>query len=65
MGSKPSFVWRSILGSQDLIEEGIFWRIGNGEQTNIWGKEWVPILTTFTIYSSPQLIGLKAKYVNL
>jgi hypothetical protein len=35
MGSKPSFAWRSIMSSRDLLEEGLFWRIGNGEQTNI------------------------------
>jgi hypothetical protein len=29
------------------------------------GEKWVPILTTFTIYSSPQLIDPKAKVYEL
>ena len=38
MGYRPSFAWRSILGSCELVKEGMFWRIGNGESTAIRGK---------------------------
>jgi hypothetical protein len=35
LGNKPSYAWRSILGSCDLLCEGLFSRIGNGETTKI------------------------------
>jgi hypothetical protein len=30
-GKKPSFAWRSIHGSCDLVNEGLVWRVGNGK----------------------------------
>lgn len=30
LGNNPSFIWRSILWSQNLLEEGVYWRVGNG-----------------------------------
>ena len=30
LGNKPSFAWRSIRGSGDLLKDGLVWRIGNG-----------------------------------
>ena len=37
VGSKPSFAWRNIVGSCDILKEGLYWRIGSGENTRIWG----------------------------
>lgn len=54
LGSKPSFAWRSILGACDLLKEGLYCRIGNGESTRIWGDKWIPIPSTFSIQSPPQ-----------
>jgi hypothetical protein len=42
MGHNPSYAWRSILSSCDLLKEGLYWRIGNGEKAKIWGDKWVP-----------------------
>ncbi|KAA3449628.1 reverse transcriptase [Gossypium australe] len=42
VGSYPSFTWRSICSVRDLIEEGMVWRIGNGECVNIWNDPWLP-----------------------
>lgn len=30
VGSKPSYVWRSILWSRDLIRLSLCWRVGEG-----------------------------------
>ena len=30
LGYNPSFVWRSLLATRDLIWEGSMWKIGNG-----------------------------------
>jgi hypothetical protein len=37
MGPNPSYVWRSILSSCDLLKEGLYWRIGNGEKSQYLG----------------------------
>ncbi|KAF5459990.1 hypothetical protein F2P56_019894, partial [Juglans regia] len=34
--SKPSYVWRSFMAARPLMEEGSYWRIGNGNQVQIW-----------------------------
>jgi hypothetical protein len=33
--SKPSFAWRSIYGTRELLAEGFMWRVGNGHRINI------------------------------
>lgn len=31
IGSNPSYVWRSLVWSRDILASGMFWKIGNGE----------------------------------
>ena len=38
-----SYTWRSILKGVNLLNEGIIWRIGNGESVDIWTDPWVPL----------------------
>jgi hypothetical protein len=65
IGSKPSFAWQGILGSCDLVKEGLFWKIGNGEKTRIWGDKWVPRQTTFSIQTGPKSLNPDAKVIEL
>ena len=37
VGLKPSFAWRNLQGANELLEVGLFWRIGNGQEAQIWG----------------------------
>ena len=30
MGCNPSYAWRSILATQDVVKKGIRWQVGNG-----------------------------------
>ncbi|XP_059451003.1 uncharacterized protein LOC132181787 [Corylus avellana] len=53
VGTKPSYAWRSIISSKNLIHEGLFWRIGNGAKACIWGDKWVPLPNSFRIQSPP------------
>lgn len=41
MGENPSYMWRSILAAQ-VIRQGCRRKIGNGEDTKIWGSPWLP-----------------------
>jgi hypothetical protein len=54
LGNKPSFIWRSIHNSKALIQEGLFWRIGNGTKVHIWGDKWLPKPSTYCIQSPPK-----------
>jgi hypothetical protein len=49
LGNKPSFIWRSILSSRSLIQDGLVWRIGDGSRVHIWGDKWLPPLLHFVL----------------
>jgi hypothetical protein len=42
LGSNPSYIWRSILASRDLLRKGLRWQIGNGQQVHVWEDDWGP-----------------------
>lgn len=41
LGDKPSFIWRNIHGSKDLLELHCRRRIGDGTSTLIWSDCWL------------------------
>jgi hypothetical protein len=52
LGRRPSFAWRSIFQARRVVEEGMLWRIGDGESVWIWKDKWLlPPLTT--LFHSP------------
>ncbi|XP_075480639.1 putative mitochondrial protein AtMg00310 [Primulina tabacum] len=42
LGSNPSFIWRSLLWSRNILEKGLLWRIGDGKSIHIFEDKWVP-----------------------
>jgi hypothetical protein len=58
VGSRPSLVWRSILASKELVEDGVLWRIGDGRSVKIWGDKWLP-MTDSSRVQSPKAIQLQ------
>ena len=42
LGSKPRFMWRSLWGAWDIIQQGSRWLIGNGEKVRMWEDRWLP-----------------------
>lgn len=40
--SDMSYTWRSILRGIELLKKGVVWRVGNGENLNIWSDPWMP-----------------------
>jgi hypothetical protein len=63
VGSRPSLVWRSILASKDLIEDGAIWRIGDGRSVKIWGDKWLPRTKSSMVYS-PRISNLQNMKVD-
>jgi hypothetical protein len=57
VGSQTSFVWRSICSARELLEHGLLWRVGDGQSINIWNVCWLPTPITYTIQSTPRLLG--------
>jgi hypothetical protein len=35
LGSRPSLAWRSMMWAKELLEEGLYWRLGDGKQVHI------------------------------
>ena len=63
LGFNPSYVWRSVLASQDLIRRGVRWRIGSGDKINIWFDPWLPYLSNPMI-ETPMSAGLEKAIVS-
>ena len=51
LGSSPSYAWRSIYNSLEVIRRGTRWRVGNGKLIHIWEDKWLPIPTTHKVCS--------------
>lgn len=50
-GTRPSYLWSSIHGIQNLLAENCRRRIGDGTTIKIWEEKWLPS-TPYTIYST-------------
>lgn len=37
-----SYTWRSIVQGIEVLKEGVIWRVGNGQNVDIWSDPWLP-----------------------
>lgn len=44
LGSNPSFIWRSLLWSRDILREKLLWWVGDGSAIRLFEDNWVPSL---------------------
>ena len=51
LGSRSSYVWRSLWNAKKVVDRGSRWCIGNGERVRIWKDRWIPSLELFTVTS--------------
>ena len=51
LGRRPSFAWRSIMATKEVIVKGSRWNIGNGQRVNIWDDQWIPRPESFKVFS--------------
>ncbi|KAL0451733.1 UNVERIFIED_CONTAM: Retrovirus-related Pol polyprotein from type-1 retrotransposable element R2 [Sesamum latifolium] len=61
VGRNPSFTWRSILLSQQIVQAGLRWRVGNGNTIRVWDDPWLlrPFLFRAISPHGPELAHLK------
>ncbi|KAL0405661.1 UNVERIFIED_CONTAM: putative mitochondrial protein [Sesamum latifolium] len=64
-GSKPSYTWRSLLRSRDLLTAGTRWRIGDGQTARIVGEPWLPRPHTFQLIMKPRTLHCGMKVATL
>lgn len=62
MGANPSYIWRSVYASQDLIKRGVLCRVGNGNAVNILNVPWLPVETDPYIHTAN--VALQNQKVN-
>nr|XP_023915006.1 uncharacterized protein LOC112026546 [Quercus suber] len=56
-GKNPSYAWRSIHNSLEIIRRGTRWRVGNGRRIQIWDDKWLPTPTTHKVISPQSDFG--------
>uniref|UniRef100_A0A803QCN7 RNase H type-1 domain-containing protein n=1 Tax=Cannabis sativa TaxID=3483 RepID=A0A803QCN7_CANSA len=60
LGCNPSFIWKSLFETKDLIKAGTIIHIGNGLHTSITSDPWLPDLNNPKVTSAhPALFGQK------
>ncbi|XP_038716200.1 uncharacterized protein LOC120009617 [Tripterygium wilfordii] len=42
VGSNLSWSWRSLCEGSEVLEKGLTWRVGNGQDISIWFDKWIP-----------------------
>ncbi|XP_074375015.1 uncharacterized protein LOC141716720 [Apium graveolens] len=62
LGHNPSFIWRSLMEAQQLIRDGVRWRMGNEKSIQILDQPW--LLTEQNPYIMTDTIGLQGKTVD-
>lgn len=42
LGFQPSFTWKNIWNSRNIVEEGARWRVHSGTNIDVWKDRWLP-----------------------
>jgi hypothetical protein len=62
---QEKYIWRSLLEAWPLLESGLKWRIGNGEQVRILGDKWVDKSPNFQIQTLCNVLDPEARVSSL
>ena len=57
LGNRPSYAWKSIHKSLEVIKQGTRWRLRNGKTIHIWDDKWLPTPTTYKVISPQKDFG--------
>ena len=53
--SNPSYTWRSIHNSLNVLKSGTRWRVANGRRIHIWDDKWLPSPSTFKVITPSRI----------
>jgi hypothetical protein len=65
MGNCLSYMWKSFMVAQPVLQNGLIWRVGNGSDISIWSDKWVPKPNTYRIQSPRVLLDAHARVSEL
>jgi hypothetical protein len=65
LGSRVSFVWRSLFQAKRLLHMGILWRVDNGSSIRIWKDRWIPSSSSHLVFSPVGGLGQEATVSDL
>ncbi|KAL0430870.1 UNVERIFIED_CONTAM: hypothetical protein Sradi_0713000 [Sesamum radiatum] len=65
LGANPSFTWRSLVGTRELLTAGLRWQVGDGAVIPLVGQPWLPRPSTFQLVSRPATLPGCTKVVEL
>ena len=57
LGNQPSYAWKSIPRSLEILKQGTRWRVGSGKKIHIWDDKWLPAPTTYKVISPRKDFG--------
>ncbi|GJU39409.1 reverse transcriptase [Tanacetum coccineum] len=63
-GSRPSWLWSSLLHGRDLLLQGVRWQVGNGNHISFWTQKWVPNNEEFYVCSPIGLFSNSSKVAD-
>jgi len=64
LGSRVSFVRRSLFQAKRLLSQGILWRVSNGSSIRIWKDTWIPSSSSHLAHSPVGGLGQDATVSN-
>jgi hypothetical protein len=65
LGSRPSYIWRSLWTAKPLLQEGLIWKVGDGTNINIWGDRWIFSPHSNSIQSPVRILNNDAKVAEI
>lgn len=63
VGSRPSYIWRSIRSSRWVLEKGCKWIVGDGRSIRIWRDSWLSRAPSFR-FISPRVVDSSCEFVS-
>ncbi|KAL0378748.1 UNVERIFIED_CONTAM: hypothetical protein Sradi_3180300 [Sesamum radiatum] len=65
LGSSPSYTWRSLWATRDILAAGLRWQVGNGHSISVVGHPWLPRPMTFQLIRRPISLTEYSKVAQL
>ncbi|KAL0446095.1 UNVERIFIED_CONTAM: hypothetical protein Slati_1737400 [Sesamum latifolium] len=65
LGARPSYTWRSVWETRDILAAGVRWRVGNGQNIAVIGHPWLPRPVTFQLIRRPHSLTEDSKVAQL